>query len=86
MTLWIVAAIVFGLNLPFGYWRARVPKFSRQWILAVHIPVPLVIACRLLSGLGFQLITYPVMVGAFFMGQFVGGKLVGWVAGPSESR
>jgi len=86
VTLWIVAAIVFALNLPFGYWRAHVPKFSRQWILAVHLPVPLVIACRLLSGLGFQLITYPVMIGAFFIGQFVGGKLVGQAADPGQSR
>jgi hypothetical protein len=71
-----VAAIVFLLNLPFGYWRARVRKFSAQWILAVHLPVPLVIACRIFSGLGWHLITFPVMIGAFFCGQFVGGKLV----------
>jgi len=73
MTLWIVASIVFLLNLPFGYWRARVKKFSTQWILAIHLPVPLVIACRIFSGLGWQLVTFPVMIGAFFGGQFVGG-------------
>ena len=50
-------------------------KLSRQWFLAVHIPVPLVIALRIFSGLGFKLITFPVMVGAFFLGQYVGGKL-----------
>ncbi len=76
MTLWIVAAIVFLLNLPFGYWRARVRKFSMQWILAIHLPVPLIIACRIFSGLGWQLISFPVMIGAFFCGQFLGGKLV----------
>jgi hypothetical protein len=75
MTLWIVALIVFLLNLPFGYWRSHVPKFSKQWILAVHLPVPFVIACRIFSGLGWQLITFPVMIGAFFCGQFVGGRL-----------
>jgi hypothetical protein len=77
MTLWIVAAIVFLLNLPFGYWRARVRKFSTQWILAIHLPVPLIIACRIFSGLGWQLISFPVMIGAFFCGQFLGGKLGG---------
>jgi hypothetical protein len=76
VTLWIVAAIVFLLNLPFGYWRAHVRKFSAQWILAVHLPVPLVIACRIFSGLGWHLITFPVVIGAFFCGQLVGGKLV----------
>lgn len=75
--LWIVAAIVFVLNLPFGYWRSRARRFSAQWILAIHLPVPLVIACRILSGLGWHFITFPVIFGAFFLGQFVGGKIVG---------
>ena len=72
-SLWGVAAAVLVLNLPFGFWRASVGRFSRQWFLAVHIPVPFVIALRLLSGLGFQLATFPVMVGAFFAGQLAGG-------------
>ncbi len=67
--------IVVGLNLPFGFWRAGARKFSPRWILAVHAPVPLVVAVRLLSGLGWQLITFPVLIAAFFTGQFVGGRL-----------
>ncbi len=39
----IVSIIVFSINIPFGYWRANVKKFSLQWILAVHIPVPFII-------------------------------------------
>ncbi len=69
------AAIVIALNLPFGFWRAGTRRFSPGWILAVHAPVPLVVAIRLLSGLGWQLITFPVLVAAFFTGQFVGGQL-----------
>ncbi len=69
------AAIVAVLNLPFGFWRAGVQKYSRRWIVAVHAPVPLVIAVRLLSGLGWHLITFPILIGAFFTGQFVGGRL-----------
>ena len=75
MKLWLVAAAVFLVNLPFGYWRAGVPTRSRQWFLAIHLPVPLVIALRFLSGLGWQLVSFPVLVGAFFLGQYVGGKL-----------
>jgi hypothetical protein len=74
-TLIIVAATVFLLNLPFGYWRARVRRFSLPWILAVHIPVPFVIACRIYAGLGWRLTTFPVMIGAFFCGQLVGGLI-----------
>ena len=77
-TLWIVAALVLLLNLPFGFWRAGCRKFSWPWILAVHAPVPFVVALRLASGMGFRLITFPVMVGAYFAGQFLGGRLRLW--------
>ncbi len=73
--LLLVAVLVFLLNIPFGFWRAGVPARSRRWFLAVHLPVPLVIALRVMSGLGFQLASFPVIVGAFFLGQYVGGKL-----------
>lgn len=75
MTLWIDAIIVFLLNLPFGFWRARVRKFSWQWVMAIHLPVPLIITLRFYSGLGFRFVTFPVLIGAFFLGQFAGGKL-----------
>jgi hypothetical protein len=75
MNILSVALIVFILNLPFGYWRANEKKLSPRWFLAIHAPVPLVIAIRVLSGLGWQFITFPIMIGAFFGGQFAGGKL-----------
>jgi hypothetical protein len=75
MTLWTVALVVFLLNLPFGYWRAGTRKFSWQWILSIHLPVPIVVALRIMSGLGWQPISFPVLIGAFFLGQFVGGKM-----------
>lgn len=76
MKLLAVAAVVFLINLPFGYWRSRVPARSRQWFLAIHLPVPFVIALRVFSGLGWQLASFPVLVGAFFLGQYLGGKLL----------
>ena len=72
-----MALAVFLVNLPFGYWRARTVKFSRNWFLAVHCPVPLVIALRVLSGLGWHLSSVPYLVAAFFAGQFAGGLLGG---------
>jgi hypothetical protein len=75
MSLWVVAVIVFLLNVPFGYWREGVRKFSLKWILAIHLPVPFVIALRVVSGLGWQFITFPVLIGAYFAGQFAGGML-----------
>ena len=78
MKLLYVSLIVFILNIPFGYWRTNVKKFSLQWILAIHLPVPFVIGLRLLSGLGFQFVTYPALVGAFFAGQLLGSKIHFW--------
>ncbi len=72
----VQAAIgVYILNILFGYWRANTEKLSRQWFLAIHIPVPIVVAIRFLSGLGWSLITFPALIAAFFLGQFTGGRL-----------
>ncbi len=76
MNITTVASLVFLLNLPFGYWRANEVKLSRGWFLAIHLPVPFAIALRVFSGLGFQLSTFPIMIGAFFFGQLAGGWLL----------
>jgi hypothetical protein len=52
-----------------------VRKFSLQWALAIHLPVPLVVLLRLNSGIGFHFVTYPVLIGAFFAGQQVGAMV-----------
>ena len=78
MSLWETTVIVFILNIPFGYWRANTSRFSLQWFLSIHLAVPIVIFLRFYSGLGWQLITFPLLIGAFFSGQFLGGKLHIW--------
>lgn len=78
MSLWLVAVSVLFFNLPFGYWRANVRKFSLQWALAIHVPVPFIILLRFESGIGFAFITYPVLVSAFFLGQYIGKKFFLW--------
>lgn len=72
---WHMSAAIFLtwlINLPFGYWRASLKKLSFKWFLAIHLPIPLVVAMRFVFHLGFQLYTYPFLVSAFFLGQFVG--------------
>jgi hypothetical protein len=75
LTLWGVALAVLIVNLPFGYWRAGLRKFSVPWFLAIHAPVPLVIGIRLLAGLGWHLGTVAVLAAAFLSGQLLGGRL-----------
>jgi hypothetical protein len=86
MSLWTVALLVFLINLPFGYWRASVRKFSAQWFLAVHLPVPLAVGLRIFSGPGWKWMSLPVLVGAFFLGQFVGGRLRNIIQGRGPGR
>jgi hypothetical protein len=77
MRLALVALAVFILNLPFGYWRAGTRKFSWQWALAIHLPVPFVVLLRLYAGLGWHWSTFPVLIAAFFLGQSAGARLRG---------
>ncbi|MCZ7399795.1 MAG: hypothetical protein O8C62_09010 [Candidatus Methanoperedens sp.] len=65
--------VVFLINLPFGYWRCSVTKFSKQWMMAVHIPVPVIFLLRIFSGFGWTVI--PLLMISDFLGQFAGGKL-----------
>ncbi len=72
MELLAVAVVVFLLDIPFGYWRANTGKFSLQWFLSIHVPVPFVIALRFMAHIPFELYTYPILIGAFFLGQLLG--------------
>jgi hypothetical protein len=72
----VITILVFVLNIPFGYWRANVKRFSTQWFLAIHIPVPFIVAMRILGGIGFSWYTYVFLVGGFFLGQKLGSMLM----------
>lgn len=72
--LWEVAVLILFLNLPFGFWRAGVRRFSPRWFVAVHAPTPLAVALRSLVGVGWRMRLMPLFVGAFFAGQFLGGR------------
>ncbi len=65
--------IVFLINLPFGYMRSKAARFSRQWMMAIHIPVPFVFLLRVFSGLNWTVI--PLLVLSDIAGQLAGGKL-----------
>jgi hypothetical protein len=72
LKLLAVTLAVFILNVPFGYWRSNVKKFSLQWFVAIHSPVPFIVLLRVWSGIGFAWYTYVFLVGAFFLGQRYG--------------
>lgn len=72
--------LIFGLtlftlllNIPFGYMRSKSKKFSIQWILYIHLPVPLIIYLRYMAGISYYFI--PLMLAAAVFGQFTGGRI-----------
>lgn len=65
----------FIINLPFGYLRGGFRKLSLWWILAIHIPVPLVIIIRKFHDLDLTWGLAPFLLGSFFLGQFAGRKI-----------
>jgi len=71
----LIALITLAINIPFGYWREGVKKFSLQWFVAVHAAVPLVIAMRIMAGLEWQLPRIALFVACYFLGQLVGARL-----------
>ncbi|MHB1464115.1 MAG: hypothetical protein ACYCXU_03240 [Thermoleophilia bacterium] len=72
-TILLLCLAAAAINLPFGYYRAGVPKLSLRWFLAVHLPVPLIIVMRISSGQGWSLV--PLMFACDVLGQIMGGML-----------
>jgi len=68
-----VMVITFLLNVPFGWLREGVEKFSKQWFLYVHIPIPFIILMRI--GLGVPWKFAPLLILIAVLGQYVGAKL-----------
>lgn len=75
MKLFVIALIIVVFNVPFGYWRASVKKFSLQWILAIHLPIPFIVVLRIVSGMGWHFNTFPLFIGSFFLGQLSGSTV-----------
>ena len=74
-TAWAIAVMISLINVPFGWWRAAVRKLSAAWFAAVHIPVALAIGLRIAVGVPLRLVTLPLFVVAYILGQTAGARL-----------
>ena len=70
----LLMAFTFVVNLPFGYWREGIVKFSPAWFVAVHAAVPLIILLRYTFDLDWRWGALPFTVAAYFGGQAVGAR------------
>jgi len=74
-TIMILAALIiaaFLLNLPFGYFRGNTKKFSFQWFLYIHLPIPFIFVLRTLAGFTVKIV--PLMIVGAVAGQIIGAR------------
>ncbi len=73
------AVIVFFLAFPFGFWRAKSRFKSKDWMLAIHIPVVFIILLRIYNKVhfhtGFSWVSVVYNVTAFMLAQFLAGLI-----------
>lgn len=67
----ILAAIL--INIPLGYVRQGVEKFSFAWYFYIHISIPFIIYLRIKSGYSWKLI--PLTIAGAILGQVIGGRI-----------
>ncbi len=72
-SLLFVILTTFIMNLPFGWLREGVRKFSPLWFIYVHFPIPFIIAMRI----GFRIPWKfaPLLILIAVAGQFAGARL-----------
>jgi hypothetical protein len=75
MNIIFLTLFAFIINIPFGYWRANVRRFSLQFLLAIHIPVALIILFRFVAETGFEIVTLLFTVPSFIIGQYAGSRI-----------
>jgi L-asparagine transporter-like permease len=68
-----IALLAAAVNIPLGYWRCSVPRFSVCWFIAVHLSVPLLYEVRVWSAV--EIYWIPIFICAAIVGQFGGGRI-----------
>lgn len=72
MIIFLIAFLVFIINIPFGFWRKSQKKFSLNWFIAIHAPVVVSIYLRYLAEIDFKWSYLIIFVFVFFTGQTAG--------------
>ncbi len=71
------AIIVFFLAFPFGFWRAKSPFKSHEWMLAIHVPVVFIILLRIYNKVhfhtGFSWASVLYNLTTFMLAQYLAG-------------
>jgi len=72
-TVILICVLTFGLNVVFGYFRGKQKRFSFEWFLYIHLPIPFIAFARIFSHLDWRYI--PIFLVAAIVGQIFGARL-----------
>jgi len=73
LLLFGLIALTIIVNIPLGFLRQAVEKFSFAWYFYIHISIPLIIYLRVKSGYSWKFI--PLTLAGALIGQIVGGRM-----------
>ena len=73
LLLFGLIALAIIVNIPLGFLRQAVEKFSFAWYFYVHISIPLIIYLRIKSGYSWKFI--PLTLAGAVIGQIIGGRI-----------
>jgi len=74
LKIFCIAIIVLFINVPCGYWREGTRKFSPAWFVAIHLPIPIIVVLRKLTGIGYVWYSFPIFFAVYFGGQYLGSR------------
>ena len=67
-----IGAVAMAVNVPLGYAREGVPRYSAKWFLFVHLSIPMIAFLRITNHL--TLWAVPAFIACAVLGQIVGGR------------
>jgi hypothetical protein len=75
----LLGILCFALfsNIPLGYLRTGVPRFSMRWFIYIHLSIPFIIGLRIANGVSWQAI--PFTLALAIAGQWLGSRSKRWL-------
>ncbi|ADY73769.1 hypothetical protein Dester_1132 [Desulfurobacterium thermolithotrophum DSM 11699] len=68
-----IMLVTFLINIPFGWLREGVKKFSFLWFVYVHTPIPFIVALRIALRIPWKFAPFLILIAIF--GQYAGAKI-----------
>lgn len=69
----LISFFALFVNLPFGYLRNQVQKYSVKWFIYLHLPIPTIVFFRIYYKVNFKYI--PLFILTSILGQIIGAGL-----------